>query len=273
MEELNTTVEQQDTIPADETHADENGQSTESGTPQPEAATEDTQDSEKNATDGADGGKWSLPVVFNHEAKSLTKDEAIKYAQMGMKYSDGFDYSRAQRLYNQIDYLAALQDTTPDELINNLTSAQEASYRAELSERFGSEDNAIIEDMMALYRSKQKDKYEKVIADRKAAAEKAEQDKEAGLNTRLAEEFTAMKADFPELTDFAALPEDVRRAAAEGTSLEHAYLKHLRREAVKTEEAKQSAQHAAKSSAGSLTGEADTRTDDEKRYLSALWGR
>ena len=268
MDELNTTVEQQDTIPADETHADENGQFTESGTPQPEAATEGTQDSENG------GQAPFLTVKYNHEEKGLNAEDAAMWAQKGMFYEARQEkFDTYEKLHNKLDYLAALLDTTPDEFIDALSSAQEAAYCAELGERFGTDDESVIEDMMALHRNRQKDKYEKVIADRKAAAERAEQDKEAGLNTRLAEEFTAMKSDFPELVSFAALPEDVRRAAAEGASLEHAYLKHLRREAVKTQAARETAAHAAKSSVGSLTGEADTATEADRRYLNALWGR
>ena len=66
-----------------------------------------------------------------------------------------------------------------------------------------------------------------------------------------------MKAEFPELDSFAALPDEVKREAAGGVSLEHAYLKHLRREAQKIEAANKTAQTAAKSSAGSMAGEAD----------------
>ena len=181
------------------------------------------------------------------------------WAQKGMFYEARQEkFDTYEKLHNKLDYLAALQDTTPDALIDGLTSAQEASYRAELSERFGADDEAIIEDMMALYRNKQKDKYEKVLADRKAAETHAAEEREVNLNTRLAEEFSAMKADFPELTDFAALPDEVKRAAAGGVSLEHAYLKHQHREAARSQAERESAEHAAKVSTGSMAGEADT---------------
>lgn len=274
MEEFETKSEVQGTIPATEERAEETEQHSSSTAPQGEEEKKGEGDSE-NAV-GGEGGEpeWTLPVVYNHENRSLTKDEATRYAQLGMKYSEsGFDIDKIKPLYNKLDYLAALQDTTPDELIDKLTEAQDESYRAELSERFGEDEDSLIEDMMALRRSQQKDKYEKVVADRKAAEKNRADAQEASLNARLAEEFGKMRAEYPELTDFAALPKEVKKAAAEGMSLEHAYLKHRRSEEAKASAARESAERAKNASAGSMTGDPDEIGTAERQYLNALWGR
>ena len=268
MEELNTAVEAENTNTDAATHEEEPEIAAAEGTPEPETEQPETETSEQSAPEPF------LTVKYNHEQKGLSAEEAATWAQKGMFYEARQErFENYEKLHNKLDYLAALQDTTPDALIEGLTSAQEANYRAELKERFGDGDEAIIEDMMALYRNRQKDKYEKVLADRKAQSDAAAEQKEVSLNTRLAEEFAAMKAEFPELSDFASLPAEVKKAAGEGMPLEYAYLKYGHTESKKAAQAKETAERAAKASTGSMAGESDTKTDDERRFLNALWGR
>lgn len=154
-----------------------------------------------------------------------------------------------------------------DTLIDNIMQSLDNSKLAELREKFG-DDEETVNDLMTLYRNQQKEKYDKALADRKVAEEYREQTE----NARLADEFIAMKKTFPELTDFASLPAEVKKAAIGGNSLEHAYLKYQHSEKQKITAAKEAAKAAAEISAGPMSGESDSKTENESRFLRALWG-
>ena len=196
---------------------------------------------------------------FNHEDKPLSREEATNWAQLGMKH---------QALFDRLDYIAAQSDTTVDALIDGMLESMENTKRTELKERFG-EDESVIEDLMTLYRNGQKEKYEKVKQGRAEQAQKTEQ----STNARIASEFSAMKKDFPELTDFASLPTEVKRAAADGMPLAYAYLMHNHTESRKSAAAAKQAEQAAKKSTGSMASdERDGASEADKRFLAALWG-
>lgn len=203
-----------------------------------------------------------LEIKYMKEMKGLTREEAKDLCERGMHYS---------ALHDKLDYIAAQKDTSVDALIDSIMQSMEDSKRAELKSRFG-DDESVINDLMTLYHNSQKEKYDKVVADRKAASEQQAKQTEQSLNERLASEFTAMKKDFPELTDYASLPAQVRKAAADGMPLAYAYLMHNHTENRKTAQAAEAAAEAAKRSTGSMaTDTSDTRTEDERRYLNALW--
>ena len=183
----------------------------------------------------------------------------MSWAQKGMHYD---------ALHSKLDYIAAQSDITVNTLVDNMMQSFEDAKLAELKERFG-DDEATINDLMTLYRNQQKEKYDKVVADRKSAGEQQTE----SVNARIAAEFTAMKAEHPELTEFSSLPAEVIKAAAEGMPLEYAYLKHTHAEGRKVAAAQESAKRAAQMSTGSMAGEADDKTEAERQYLSALWGR
>ncbi|MBO5020611.1 MAG: hypothetical protein J6D52_08100, partial [Clostridia bacterium] len=103
------------------------------------------------------------------------------------------------------------------------------------------------------------------------AAAEAEQ----SVNQRIANEFAEMKSgDFPELTEYSALPDEVKEAAIEGMSLSHAYLKYMYKENKKIAAAKESAAEAAKKTTGSMGADTNENlTEDEKNFLKGLWGK
>ena len=79
-----------------------------------------------------------------------------------------------------------------------------------------------------------------------------------------------MKADFPELTDYAALPNEVKRQAANGTPLKYAYLDYKYAQEKATAAAKAQAEAAAKKSTGSMaTG--DGVDSAQNALLKGLW--
>lgn len=241
-----------------------------------ETATEGAPEGEVNTNTANDSGNDSagnaanetaappapfLEIKYNHESKGLTREEAATLAQKGMHY---------EGLYQNLERIADLKGVTVKELINGFETEQDEAYRRELAEKFGN-DEETINIMMEHYQAEKGKKID-------AAKNKRLQDEataEQNINTRLANEFIELQKEFPELQEFADLPESVRRAAAEGMGLTYAYLLHQHRENKKIAAAKASEEAAAAKSAGSMADNpsADTKTDAEKSFLKALWGR
>ncbi len=205
-----------------------------------------------------------LEIKYMKEMKGLTREQAKDLCEKGMHYG---------ALHDKLDYIAAQKDTTVDALIDGIMQSMEDAKRAELKERFG-DDDSMIEDLMTLYRNGQKEKYDKVVADRKSASEQAAAEKEKSLNERISDEFIAMKKDFPELTDYASLPAQVRQAAADGMPLPYAYLMYKHTEAQKVATAQQQAAEAAQKSSGSLsTGTQENNSGIDDAVIAGIWSR
>ena len=200
-----------------------------------------------------------LEIRYNHESKGLTRDEAVTLAQKGMHY---------EGTYKSLERVAALKGLSVKDFLSGLETAQDEAYRQGLIEKFG-EDEEIIGSMMELYQINKQKTLDAAATKRKEEAEKTEQ----SVNERLAAEFTEMKnGDFPELTDFASLPSEVKRAAAEGMSLSHAYLKFMHRENKKIEAAKASEAAAAKKTTGSMASDKEEDINaSESALLKGLW--
>lgn len=222
-----------------------------------------------DGADGAEGGEGiaaaggdeiTLTVQYNHEDKVLSMAEAKELAQKGLKLDSMKD------MLNDISYLAAIQGKTPAELIKGYIEAGENIRRQELIEKYG-EDSEAVEVLMEKYREENQKKFTAAKETLKQKEEAAEQD----LNQRIADDFLKMKADFPELTDYAALPNEVKRQAANGTPLKYAYLDYKYAQEKATAAAKAQAEAAAKKSTGSMaTG--DGVDSAENALLKGLWG-
>lgn len=181
-----------------------------------------------------------LDVKFKKEIKGLSKDEARTWAQKGMHYESALERA------------AALKGVPVNDFLKSLEAAEDEAYRQSIIEKYGN-DEEIISDMMAIYESKKQKTIETAAENRRKEAE----EKESSLNERIANEFSLMKKDFPELTEFSKLPNEVKKAASEGMPLAYAYLLHQHTESQKIATAKQQAAEAEKHSAGAL-GSADT---------------
>ncbi len=85
---------------------------------------------------------------------------------------------------------------------------------------------------------------------------------EIGVEERLADEFLALQAQCPDITDFEQLPSSVvDEAVQSGESLLLSYLRYCYRENGKVREAKDAAAHAGAASTGSLLGEVQPPND------------
>lgn len=199
-----------------------------------------------------------LTFKYNHEERSLNREEAINAAQRGLKYGE---------LSDKLDRIAAIKGVSPTEFIDGVIAAEREAYKQSISERLG-DDSETVERLMKLYDIEQGEKYNQAVAERDAKAKQQEDT----LNSRLATEFLILKAEFPEFSGYGDLPKEVRKEAENGKDLMSAYLLHK----YKTEKAaqieKNNSETAAKASTGSQSGEAENVSSEEKEFLKGLWG-
>ena len=194
-----------------------------------------------------------LEIKYNHEKKGLTREEA----QKGMHYESALERA------------AALKGVSVNDFLKNLEAAGDEAYRQSLIEKFGYDED-LISGMMELYEIKKQKTLDSAKENKRLEAEAREQ----STNERIAKEFSQMKKDFPEITEYSALPQAVKKAASEGMPLAYAYLMHQHTEKQKVDAAKNQAAAAEKMSAGSMgSAEVDSKTEAESRYLNALWNR
>lgn len=274
MEENNIMETSADTIPQQEPSAEQEAEkAADAGAPQPteEQATANSSENE-TAEEKETPPDFGLEINYNHETRVLSRDDAAAYAQIGMKFKDsGIDIDTVKPLYNKLDYIAAQRGQTIEEVVDRLFAEDENSHRQELVDKFG-EESGVIDDLMKVYREGQKQKYDKIVADRKDAAQKAERDKRESLEARLASEFSELKAEFPELAEFSQLPKEVKTDAANGRDLMSAYLRYMHRENKKIAAAKSSEETAAKATTGTA-GTAENMADTvDDAFFRGLMG-
>lgn len=247
-EAMNT--EMQETTPAEQ-------ETTQEATEENTAATETQEQSGTEEVPVTDGEVSSndvaaeetpapfLSVRYNHEDKPLTEEEARDYAQKGIFY------------HGKLDYIATLSDTTIPELLDKMLNSIDEAKRNELISQFGNDEDTI-NDLMEVFHTKQKGKYEKAIADRESAEKQSVEDR----NARIAEEFVAMQQDFPELKSVNDIPSSVLKAANNNMPLAYAYLLHKHKENQKIAAAEEQSKAAAQTSTGSM-GSPETAADTE----------
>lgn len=264
MDEMNVqNASEQDTNDSMETQQDTNEVNDPETVPQggENAAGESAQGGESSTAENNNAASEEpfLEIKYNHKKRGLTREEATAWAQKGIHYED---------TYNAIERFATLKGQTVKEFVSGLETAEDENYRNELVEKFGN-DEGTVNQLFELYKINK----EKTLNNAKESREQAARAAEQSENARIAEEFTKMKADFPELTEYAALPDSVKKAALGGEKLEYAYLKHMHSENKKINAAKIQQSEAAKKSTGAL-GNADNnnQSDVEKAFSSGFWG-
>lgn len=256
---------EQDTIPAEaEKQQDvEPGADTDNA-PQVSGNPDDTSAQSGNSSDTA-GEQVNEPVApfleiqYNHEKRGLSREEAANLAQKGIYY---------EGTYNTLERVATLKGQSVEEFLSGIEAAQDEAHRQELLAKFG-DDTDTVDKMMELYNINKQKTLDTAKENRKQAAAQAKQ----SVNERIANEFAEMKSgDFPELTEFSALPAEVKKAALEGMSLSHAYLQYMHRENKKIAEARQSEAEANKHSTGSM--ESSVATDGlGEAFLMGVLGK
>lgn len=252
-----------------------------------EAATvpQETADASKQSTSNREGQEPSeeraeskeeenfLTVRFNHESRGLTREQTVEFAQKGLLYDRmQSDLQKVRPVYRKLDYLASQQDTTPEALVEKLILQQEDDYKRELTERFGEKlDDETLNDLLQLFRQKQKSKYEKVEADRKRAENEGEEKTREDENRRIAREFSELQREFPEFETFKTLPESVKKQAFAGENLLVAMLKHEHEQQKKRQQAAADQKNAAKASGGSQSSRGENESSIERSFVRGLW--
>ena len=245
-----------------ETHQEDDLDSASGTAPQdPTAANDDSARSgEEGAAPAAEQNQEDEPFLsfqYNHEDKTLNRDEAINAAQIGLKYGE---------ISEKLDRAAAYRGVSVSELVDSMISAERDKYRAELVEKLGDNEETV-ERLMKLYDIEQAEKYQKAVNDKKAEKEINEHK----LNERLANEFIALKGEFPEYAEYGNLPQEVRREAEKGRDLMSALLLHQHKANKAAAAQKESEAAAAKASAGSMSGQSDNEGSEIKEFLAGLW--
>ncbi len=239
----------------------EPGETADNGTDNTRPQVEEVAKEQSEVKESADDS--FLDVEFYRESKSLSRDEAVKYAQMGM------NYEKLEPVISKIDYLAAINGVTREQYIEQQLQNQEASMRKEIAEKYGNDEN-IINEMVDFQKQKHKKAYEDMIAKAKADEKTAEENTE----TRLAEEFAGLVAEFPELEgkSFKDLPKTVKQAGFGGEKLLNAYLQYKHKEAKNIAAAKAQAEEAAKKTAGSMKTDGD-KVNATDPFMEGLFRR
>lgn len=269
---MDETEIMQDTTPASEEVATETApEETATAEEDTEAAETEAENTDSAETDEGDATPAeALPFItvkFNGEKRGLSQEEAVTLSQKGLLFD------KRAPIYDKLDYLAAQSGVKVSDFVEGLMNSVEDAHRRDLIERYGfEEDDADLEDMMNIYRSKQKEKYEKAIADRAEAEKAAEETKRADRESKLADQFIELKKDFPEIDNLDKLPKSVLKSAAESGDLIKEYLMYKHREARKIE----NADNTAKKQEMSSTGSARSAELDDSGYdpfLAGLRGR
>lgn len=273
MEDINTMASE-DTILQEEPHAEQDVDTGASGTPNPD----DTNGAAEGSENGGEGNgneesgedENFLPITFNHESRTLNREDAAKFAQLGLKYQSlldgGYNPDELKDVHSQLDYLAAQKGVSIGDLVSGLLQSEETLYRQGLEERFG-DDKDTVEQLMKLHRNEQKEKYNQILSERKSQKEKTVQD----ANERIAKEFSEVKENFPEYSEYAKLPAEVKAAALKGENLFNALLRFNHQEKLKIDAAAKQQAAAAKASAGSVTNAGEKINSVNDAFLKGLW--
>ena len=199
----------------------------------------------------------ALTIQFNHENISLTRDEAIRLAQLGKLHEQeqgDFDAYKANKdTLRQLSTMAAAAGKTPKELMDAVAEAQEeriyqdvldsVSGNEELAKRIYNAEKAVRE---ATAKNKQA---EAEVSAARAKTETAE---------RIAAEFSDLQKEWPEIADIRALPPQVvEDAAKKGIALTDSYLRYLHAESKKTQANAQKQTEAGKATAGAVSSAKD----------------
>ncbi|MBE7093001.1 MAG: hypothetical protein E7365_07495 [Clostridiales bacterium] len=158
----------------------------------------------------------NITVRFNHEDRVLTRDEAVQFAQKGLKLD------KLQPLIDELSYLAALRGKTPIETVKEYIALDETVYKNELIAQYG-EDTKAIDALMEKYKQDNALKRAQFVNEEKEKAEKKE------FSEKIAEEFILLKGECPEIDSLDKIPISVLKEAKQENLL-NAYLRYKNRQ-------------------------------------------
>ena len=245
----------QDTTPEQESMAAEAAENEQANTNDVDATNDGAE--EKPAEQNEENNNFVLPVKFNKKNVDLKYDEAVAFAQKGMKYDQ--ISGDLQKLKDH----AARNGKSLSEFVAGLEEADIAVIRQQCKETAGG--NEEYEQLLFDKALKDRDLKLQEYNDTVAAKEKTEQE---SLEQRIADGVIAISKLNPEIKEVSQIPESVfRMAQEEGISIREAYLltEFNNRKAV--EEAQRAEAAAKQSSSGSLK---DDAAEGEDSVVSAF---
>lgn len=226
------TAESADTQPAETTAEAPAAEQTEATTPPEDTATD---------AEAQPPVPWSLPVQYNHEQRELNREDAVRYAQMGMRYE------AQQPMMDKLRLMAAARGQSVTDFVNSWSDAEEKVIR-DKKLQITNGDEAAAEILVQAEMEARR----KAIADGEQREQAAQEAARQTLQDRLASEFIQLQQEFPDLPDFSAVPKEVmEEAVRDNRHLLDAYLRYERREAKKIEKNTAAQASAAAASAGS----------------------
>lgn len=208
---------------------------------------------EDNGAEVLDESKDVLPFVvrYNHKDRELSREEAVDFAQKGMKLDS------LSPMLDDLSYLAAIKGKTPQELIKEYIQTEEDLHKSEIIDNIGSDKKEIVDVLMEKYRTENRSKFEKAKNERKQAEEAEEKKAIETLESRIADEFVELKTYVPSIQSLSDVPKDVLKEAEKGKNLCDAYLRYQQKEKERIDGARQTAANNSKSSAGRINGDAE----------------
>ena len=252
MDELNTNVVPEGTVPQDPQESNATEDNAESIEQSATSVDNDNAESEKQSADnenleqGMDESVAVAPFLslpHNHEIRDFNREETVDYVQTGIY---------AKPILADLRYLAA-QDgyKSVKDFLENLKSSAEASRLENLRGQLVDEGNEeLLNSILAAETAKIKNAAGVIEEDeKKAFASEYESE-----HSRLADEFIALNKEFPDLKEFKDVPKQVLQLAQkEKITLLDAQLRFNHAENKKIKQAEMSSAAAAKSSTGSLS--------------------
>ncbi len=198
-----------------------------------------------------------LTTLFNHEPRSLDRDEAESLVQLGLFSKPHIDSLR---------YLASLSgQKSIKEVIGSLIAKKEQEIFSDTASKISDPELAI---------SVAKERIAKLKGEQGDELYRPNQADKNELNQRLAEEFIELQGEFSDVAQFSQLPDSVKRLAAEQSiPLKYAYALHLCREQAKINAAYGTERASASASASSFKSDPSSGTSPEMASVyKALWG-
>lgn len=204
----------------------------------------------------------TVSVKFNREFKTLSMEDAVTFAQKGMKYDS------IAPMLETLKRIAAADGKTLNELVEHLnTSYEQRVYDSLLEECGGNE--SVAQRLFAAEKAKNKQAYEDMVANEL----QSERDDEESVTQRMAESFAELKAEFPQFDQFKDVPNAVlKEAVTKGIPLLDAYLRYQHRESIRAGAVASRQAAAAKASTGAQNNGTISEEDAGiNAFVRGLW--
>lgn len=244
MSENMEAMQTEATMPPETTAEDVGTQPPETTAEAPAAApTEDTTPPESPAadTEAQPPAPWTLPVQYNHEQRELNREEATRYAQMGIRLE------ALQPTMDQLRLMAAARGQSVPDFVNAWSEAERMAIREDKLRITNGDEVAADTLVQAEMEARRK-----ACADSEQREQAAQEAARQSLQDRMATEFALLQQEFPEIAAFAAVPQEVvDEAVRDNRHLYDAYLRYVRREDKKIQQNTAAQAAAAAASAGS----------------------